>query len=194
MKFMDYVDLQILALNTLLDETFSHANKITYEKYSALAKENAKVTTRTAIFFTYKGVIYPNKTPNGISTKGLIVLAPNLRPQFYTEFENINNILEGDFQFNSIKNFFSSVLQISKNKIVLDTFLPNFLIASLKKKLGETAYQVLDSGNYSIANSATILNETIEETQSNIKAIEEHYAPIIKILKNQLITQFLLQE
>lgn len=179
-----------LALNHLLNETFSHIHQQQYKQYTALAQTNSQIQkthVKNVQFFMYNGIIYPPRTKGGLSvTSQVTVFAPPLHPTLNKKFETIQE-MDKAAGYNSIRNFFISVLNASCNNIVLDKFIPSILLTSLQKRLGEEEFKILNYGVF-------MLDEPIETTKGNIKKIEEHYADSIVLFRELLIQQFLLQE
>lgn len=192
------LDIQQKALKILLKDTFSLIHDKQYKAYSALAKENAILHNmrypERILFFTYKGDTYPNCTPNGTPVNKLKVHAPFLHYSLFTKRKEIEDLLDHS-QYNSIRNFFISVLKESNYGIVLNAFLPNVLINTLQKELDKNEYLVLNYGD-ALEPGTTGLSgfkTTVEETKQRIENIHQHYGKTEEQLKNVLMERFLLQ-
>lgn len=167
----------VQAQTLLCKEVFAYVDKMTNEAFAQLARENSKIRGCAASHFMYQGAIYPDHSQGGTYAM--------LHVTLYDTFDEIVRQRK-DSGREEIKNFFSAVLNISANGIVLDALLPTILVNSLKKEFDEPIYKIINQGSPDHWVS-------IETTRTNIIAIKHHYAKTIERLREILMEKFLLQ-
>ena len=187
--------LKSKALHILLDFAFSYTRQQMYLAYTALAHTNAKIQGAAFnTFFAFKGVVYPDKTPTGVSITNTIVKSTPLHYSLLEQKTQIDRMLD-DAQFTSIRNFLAEVLKESYNGIVLEELLPHFLISELQAKLSEEEYTAINDGTSPLAPPLgdKFTGPTVEETLQSIQRIKQHYQRADTQLKRLLTERFFLQ-
>lgn len=182
--------LRQVALQVLLDDTFSYVQNKMRHAYRDLARQNGfhLFAQHTCEFFMYDGDIYPDQTRDGIKTQNVNVFSPPLHPQFFIQFDQIFRTLE-DHNYNLIKNLYTAVLSNSHNRMVLKEFLPSTLLGNLQNALGHADFYALDFGT-----TDRIAMEHENQTRENIQRLKEHYHGAIQKIKELLMERLLLQE
>lgn len=180
------------ALAVLLSTTFSYVQQNIYAAYTQVAKENAKLQNthhpERVLFFMQEGVVYPSKSPSGMPIQTIPVRAPTLHYSLMPKVKKIKQQLD-DAGFTQIKNLFSAILTNSFHGVVLETFLPQVLLAALQKSFNEEEYYAINHGDFKE-------NEppyTLTDVAQNIRMIKEFYKDSLALLKTRLMEQFLLQ-
>lgn len=183
------MDIQVLnsvqqyAVQTLLEEVFTHIAAATHESYQALGKTNARLQLTTETRFISNGVIYPPSVTNTLLYGAHL---PTLHLSLLSELDAINNMAaQSDYHY--IKNFFVAVISQSHNSIVLDALLPAALLNRLKEIIGSANFKVIDSGVY-----GALQQEPISITQQTIQDIKTHYKNTIATLQRLLMDKWLL--
>jgi len=180
------------AQRVLLSTTFAYTRQTMYTAYTALAKENAKLQEvyhpDRVLFFMHQGTVYPDRSPSGMPIQNIPVRAPLLHYSLISRAEKIMRQLE-DAGFTEIKNLFSAILTDSFNGIVLETFLPQVLLAALQKTFTKDEYYAINFGCYIKTKTA----RSLDTTTQNIRMIKEFYREALCLLKERLMEQFLLQ-
>lgn len=171
----------------LLEETFIHIEQDLDERFFNLAKDSSVARGVTASFFMCNGEIYPKRSVNGTVIRNTRVFAPPLHYSLYDRFSEITRYMQ-QIDRTSVANFFSAVLSVSANNVVLDELLPSVLTGTLRQKLGSDAYTLLNAGHNHFQRST----EPLEVTKANIFKIKEHYAETISYLRETLVEQLLL--
>lgn len=172
-------------VDLMLKEIFTHIHQEIYEGHVALVQENNHLRNTQALFFSYNGLIYPYKTPNGsaVPTK---VVAPPLFVTLIEKLDKVNKILE-DADENRIKNFLSTVMVNSFHGLTMKACLPQVLINYLEGELSPMEFKF---ANYGALHGA--VPQTKEETQCAIELIHEHYGDTMQYLREVLMDKLLL--
>lgn len=169
----------------MLKEIFTHIHQEIYEGHVALVKENNQLRNTQALFFSYNGMIYPFKTPNGsaVPTK---VVAPPLFCTLIDKLDKVNKTLENADE-NRIKNFLTMVMTNSFHGMTLKACLPQVLINHLEAELSPAEFKFADKGALHGP-----IPQTVEDTQCAIDLIHEHYGDTMQYLREVLMDKLLL--
>ena len=135
--------LKTSAINILLEETFSQIKYDMREGYIAIAKQNSIVRQTYHTHFMHDGVIYPPDNTYVYNHKQM----PYLHWSLLEQLNKVNSLL-CESEYTSVKNYFTVIMSIANNEIVLSALLPVHLINVLKQKLHIVDLQRVDRGVY----------------------------------------------
>lgn len=167
------------ALQHLMKETFGHVQNNLDEYYRVLAQKNAAIRGVHATHFLYEGDVYPSKPEN------LVRGVPNLHWSLQEEFDSSTSWMQ-EAGYYYIKNYFSAVLSLSSNSVVLEALLPNVLVSELKQEMTEAEFHIINHGELA-------RRDFIQDTLDGVENIREHYATTIVKLREVLMDKLLLQ-
>lgn len=185
--------LRSIALAALLKETFSHFAQHVRQKHIDLVHKNNLIRGTSASYFMHNGFLYPTETPEGLSTIGMQMRAPPLHWSLTGELEQVAKIGR-EFQYNYIKNFFSDVLSISANGMVLDALLPPVLVDAIRKEFTQREdFETLNHGVEWQFGVAPAKAKPDDAVQADIEHLQYHYEDAIMKVRELLMEKLLLE-
>jgi hypothetical protein len=176
--------LKKVAVNCLITEVFSYMDGQRDEQYIAIARKNSQLHNQPSIYFSFKGVMYPDPS----SSLNIMGQSLPLHPSLFAEHLNVCD-QKNDWVRINITNYLTAIVNASHNKIVLNQLLPDVLISTLQQKFTPVEYSIIDAGSP----HGRISIQPVKDTKVRVEDIKIHYRSAITELKKVLMDKFLLQ-